>query len=212
VLSRLLYGARVSLGVAGASVLISTLLGTLVGSAAGYLGGLADRAAMRTADLFLSFPRIVLLVVAAAVLSPSIWTVVLLLGLTGWMGTARLVRSEVLSLREREFVLAARAVGAGGGRLLFRHVLPNALPPVLVASALAAADAILAEAALSFLGLGVQPPTPSWGGMIADGRAAPLRTWWMIVLPGAAISLAVVAFNLSSEDLRVRLRPGGGES
>lgn len=208
VLSRLLYGARVSLGVAAGSVAISTLVGTAVGVAAGYRGGLPDAAAMRIVDLFLSFPRIVLLVVAAAVLSPSLWTVILLLAVTGWMGTARLVRGEVLSVREREYVQSARAIGSSTGRILLRHVVPNALPPVLVASALAAADAILAEAALSFLGLGVQPPTPSWGGMIAGGRVAPLRAWWLIVFPGAAIALAVVAFNLSAEALRVRLAPG----
>lgn len=208
VLSRLLHGARVSLGVAGASVLLSTCLGTAVGVTAGYRGGVPDAAAMRVVDLFLSFPRIVLLVVAAAVLSPSLWTVVILLGLTGWMGTARLVRGEVLSVREREYVLAARAVGCRTPRLLYRHVLPAAMPPVLVASALAAADAVLAEAALSFLGLGVQPPIPSWGGMIADGRVAPLRSWWLIVFPGVAIALSVLAFNLSAEALRDRLSPG----
>lgn len=207
VLSRVLVGARVSLQVALPAVAAATALGTAVGAGAGYVGGWKDSAAMRTVDLFLSFPRIVLLVAAAAVLAPSAGTVVLLLAATGWMGTARLVRGEVLSVKEREYVRAAQALGYGKFRIVGRHVLPNVLNPVLVAATLGVGDAILAEAALSFLGLGVPPPTPSWGGMVAGGQGALVAAWWVPVFPGLAVTATVTAFNLAGDGLRDALDP-----
>lgn len=207
VLSRVIHGARVSVPVAVLAAALAAFLGAVVGAVAGYAGGLTDAVAMRGVDLLLSFPRIVILVVAAAIFSPSLMLVVLLLGFTGWMETARLVRGEVLSIREREYVQAARILGYGHGRILLRHVLPNAASPLLVAAALGAGDAILAEAALSFLGLGVQPPAPSWGAMVADGTTTLVSGWWAVLFPGVAIALAVVAFNLVADGFRDALQP-----
>lgn len=202
VLSRVLYGARVTLAASVPAVLIAASLGAAVGGVAGYAGGLVDGAWMRFVDLMLAFPRIVLLVAAAALFEPSLLLVILLLGLTGWMDVARLVRGEVLSVRERPFVRAAEGLDLGPGRVLFRHVLPNATGPLLVAATLGVADAALAEATLSFLGLGVQPPTPSLGGMVAGGRTALLGAWWVVVFPGAVLTAAVLGFNLLGEALR----------
>lgn len=202
VLSRVLYGARVTLAAAVPAVAVAALLGAAVGGAAGYLGGAIDTVAMRGVDLLLAFPRIVLLVAAAALFEPSLALIVLLLGLTGWMDVARLVRGEVLSIRERPFVRAAEGLALGRRRVLTRHVLPNAVAPLLVAATLGIADAALAEATLSFLGLGVQPPTPSLGGMIAGGRDALIGAWWVVVFPGAVLTAVVLGFNLLGEAAR----------
>lgn len=208
ILSRVLYGARISLSIGFVAVGISMTLGTLIGAVAGYFGGWADAVLMRFTDMMLAFPRLVLLIVVIAVFeSPSIWLVVVVLGLTGWMGTSRIVRGEVLSLREREFVQAARALGMGDLRIITRHVIPNTLAPVIVSATLGIGLTILTEASLSFLGLGVQPPTPSWGNMVADGRDALTEAWWIATFPGLAIVLTVVAFNLLGDGLRDALDP-----
>ncbi len=207
VFSRALYGARISLTIGFIAVGISITLGTLVGALAGYFGGIVDSILMRFTDMMLSFPRLVLLIVVIALFESSIWLVVTVLGLTGWMGTARLVRGEVLSLREREFVQAARALGMGDWRIIFRHVIPNTMAPVIVSATLGIGQTILTEASLSFLGLGVRPPTPSWGNMVADGRDALVSAWWISTFPGLAIVFTVVAFNLLGDGLRDALDP-----
>ena len=207
IFSRVLYGARISLTIGFIAVAISITLGTLIGAFAGYFGGIVDSILMRFTDMMLSFPRLVLLIVVIALFSPNIYLVVAVLGLTGWMGTARLVRGEVLSLREREFVQAARALGMGDWRIIFRHVIPNTMAPVIVSATLGIGQTILTEASLSFLGLGVQPPTPSWGNMVSDGRDALINAWWIATFPGIAIVLTVVAFNLLGDGLRDALDP-----
>jgi peptide/nickel transport system permease protein len=207
IFSRVLYGARISLSIGFIAVGISITLGTLIGAFAGYFGGIVDGILMRFTDMMLSFPRLVLLIVVIALFEPSIYIVVIVLGLTGWMGTARLVRGEVLSLREREFVQAARALGMNDWRIIFRHVIPNTMAPVIVSATLGIGQTILTEASLSFLGLGVQAPTPSWGNMVADGRDALINAWWIATFPGIAIVLTVVAFNLLGDGLRDALDP-----
>ncbi|MCK4546579.1 MAG: ABC transporter permease [Candidatus Eisenbacteria sp.] len=202
IFSRVLHGARISLGIAVASVAIAITLGTAVGAVAGYWGGRLDTMLMRGVDMLLAFPRLVLLLALAAVFNPSTLLLVLVLGLTGWMGVSRLVRGQVLSLREQTFIEAARALGFSRGRILLRHILPNATGPIIVAATLAIADTILMEAGLSFLGFGVQPPTASWGNMIADGRATLLDAWWISTFPGLAVVITVIGFNLLGEGLR----------
>jgi peptide/nickel transport system permease protein len=208
IFSRVLYGARISLSIGFVAVGISVTLGTLIGALAGYFGGWVDSVLMRFTDMMLAFPRLVLLIVVIAVFeNQSIWLVVVVLGLTGWMGTSRIVRGEVLSLREREFVQAARALGMGDWRIIVRHVIPNTMAPVIVSATLGIGLTILTEASLSFLGLGVQPPTPSWGNMVSDGRDALTQAWWIATFPGLAIVLTVVAFNLLGDGLRDALDP-----
>jgi peptide/nickel transport system permease protein len=207
IFSRVLYGARISLSIGFIAVGISVTLGTLVGAVGGYFGGMVDSILMRLTDMMLSFPRLVLLIVVIALFEPSIWLVVTVLGLTGWMGTARIVRGEVLSLREREFVQAARALGMGDTRIIMRHVVPNTMAPVIVSATLGIGLTILTEASLSFLGLGVQPPTPSWGNMVSDGRDALIQAWWIATFPGLAIVFTVIAFNLLGDGLRDALDP-----
>ncbi len=203
----LLAGSRVSLLIGFLSVAIAITLGTVVGAVAGYAGGWADAVLMRVVDLFLSVPRLVLLITAVALLRPSIALIVIVLGLTGWMGVARLVRGQVLAVREREHVLAARALGYRPFRILFRHILPNVLTPVIVAATLGIGNAILAEAALSYLGLGVQPPDTSWGLIIFSGQDRMLDAWWITAFPGILIALTVMAFNLVGDGLRDALDP-----
>lgn len=207
IFSRVLFGARISLSIGFIAVGISITLGTLLGAVAGYFGGITDGVLMRLTDMMLSFPRLVLLIVVIALFEPSIWLVVTVLGLSGWMGTARIVRGEVLSLREREFVQAARALGMGDTRIILRHVIPNTLAPVIVSATLGIGQTILTEASLSFLGLGVQPPTPSWGNMVSDGRDALVTAWWIATFPGLAIVFTVIAFNLLGDGLRDALDP-----
>lgn len=207
VLLRMLYGARISLLVGFVAVGISTLLGILVGALAGFYGGWVDAVVMRFVDIMLCFPTFFLILAVIAFLDPSIWNIMIVIGITSWMGVARLVRAEFLSLREREFVLAARAVGCGDLRLIFRHMLPNALSPVLVSATLGVAGAILTESALSFLGIGVQPPTPSWGNMLIAGKQTLGYAWWLSVFPGIAILITVLGYNLLGEGIRDALDP-----
>lgn len=207
VLSRILFGARVSLTVGVATVLLASALGTLVGAAAGYAGGWVDRILMRTVDGILAFPRLLLLIAIIPLFDPGITLVVLVLGLTLWPGVARLVRGEILSLKERDFTLAARGLGFSPARIVFRHLVPNALAPVIVTAALGVGEVVVLEAGLSFLGLGVQPPTPSWGSMVADGRGDLLGAWWLSTFPGLAIVVTVLAFNLVGDGLRDALDP-----
>ena len=207
IFSRVLYGARISLSIGFIAMGIGVTLGTLVGALAGYIGGLVDGALMRFTDMMLSFPRLILLIVIIAMFDASIFLVVVVLGLTGWMGVARIVRGEVLSVREREFVQAAVALGMRDGRIIFRHVIPNVLAPVIVFATLGIGNTILLEAGLSFLGLGVPPPTPSWGSIINEGRDSLLNAWWISTFPGLAIVFTVVAFNLLGDGLRDALDP-----
>ena len=214
VLSRMLYGSRVSLAVGFVSVGIAVLLGTVLGAAAGYHGGLVDAAIMRGVDLMLVFPRFFLLLAVLAFLTPSIWTIMAVIGLTGWMGVARLVRAEFLALKEREFVIWSQSIGAGGLRIVWRHILPNAMAPVLVAMTLGIPAAILTESGLSFLGLGVRPPHATWGNILNEGKDAIEIGWWLSVYPGLAILLTVLSYNLLGEGIRdaldPRLRQGAG--
>lgn len=207
VFSRIVYGARISLLVGFVAVGIATLVGVFLGSLAGYYGGWLDIVIMRFVDIMLCFPSFFLILAVIAFLEPSIWNIMIIIGLTGWMGVARLVRAEFLSLRERDFVLAIRSLGASDSRIIFRHILPNALSPVLVSAALGIAGAILTESALSFLGIGVQPPTPSWGNMLIAGKQTLGTAWWLSVFPGIAILLTVLAYNLLGEGLRDALDP-----
>jgi len=207
VFSRIIYGSRVSLKVGFVAVGLATLIGLLVGALAGYYGGWVDSALMRLVDLMLCFPAFFLILAVIAVLEPSIWNIMAVIGLTSWMGVARLVRAEFLSLREREFVTAARALGAGDVRLILRHMLPNALAPVMVSATLGVAGAILTESALSFLGLGVQPPTPSWGNILTAGKDNIEIAWWLSVFPGLAILVTVMSYNLLGEGIREAIDP-----
>jgi len=207
VLSRMLYGARVSLAVGFVSVGIATAIGIALGSLAGYHGGMTDAMVMRLVDLMLVFPRFFLLLAVLGFLRPSIWTIMAVIGLTGWMSVARLVRAEFLSLREREFVLWSQSIGASAFRIIWRHILPNAIAPVLVAITLGVPAAILAESALSFLGLGVQPPHATWGNILSEGKDAIEIGWWLSVYPGLAILVTVLAYNLLGEGIRDALDP-----
>jgi peptide/nickel transport system permease protein len=207
VLTRILYGARISLMVGFVAVGIATLIGIVIGALAGFYGRWTDAAIMRFVDIMLCFPTFFLILAVIAFLKPSIWNIMVIIGLTGWMGVARLVRAEFLSLRERDFVLAARALGASDLRIIFRHILPNAMSPVLVSATLGVAGAILTESALSFLGIGVQPPTPSWGNMLIAGKQTLGTAWWLSAFPGLAILVTVLGYNLLGEGIRDALDP-----
>lgn len=207
VLTRIIFGARISLKVGFVAVGISAAIGTVAGLLAGYFGRWVDQLLMRLVDIMLCFPTFFLILAVIAMLEPSIWYIMIIIGLTGWMGVARLVRAEVLTLRERDFVHAARALGASNSRIIFRHILPNALSPVLVAATLGVAGAILTESALSFLGIGVQPPVPSWGNMLTAGKDYLEFAWWLSLFPGVAILVTVIAYNLVGEGLRDALDP-----
>jgi peptide/nickel transport system permease protein len=206
VYSRVVYGARISLSLSFLAVLLASVVGMTVGALAAYLGGKIDTVLMRFVDACLSIPRILLLIVVLSLWRPSVTTLILLLGFTGWFGVSRLVRAEVLSLREREFVDAARALGTGHVRLLVRHVLPHAVAPVLVAAALGVGHVIVAEAGLSFLGLGIPQPQPSWGSIIREGRES-MSSWWLSLFPGIALAITVLAFNTLADRLRAALNP-----
>jgi peptide/nickel transport system permease protein len=207
VFSRMLYGARVSLAVGFVSVGIATIIGVMLGSAAGYHGGTIDALIMRLVDLMLVFPRFFLLLAVLAFLKPSIWTIMMVIGLTGWMGVTRLVRAEFLSLKEREFVVWSQAIGASGFRIVWRHILPNAMAPVLVAMTLGIPAAILTESGLSFLGLGVQPPFATWGNILNEGKDTIEIAWWLSLYPGVAILVTVLSYNLLGEGIRDALDP-----
>ncbi len=207
VLSRLLYGARVSLWVGFVSVSISVAIGVIFGLLSGYLGGLVDELIMRGVDVMLCFPSFFLILAVIAFLEPSLTNIMIVIGLTSWMGVARLVRAETLSLRERDFVAAAQLSGTGPLRIMFMHILPNALTPVLVSATLGVAGAILVESSLSFLGLGVQPPDPSWGNMLMEGKDVLEIAPWLSLYPGLAILVTVLGYNLLGESLRDTLDP-----
>jgi peptide/nickel transport system permease protein len=209
VFSRLVYGSRVSLSVGLVAVTIYTLLGTLLGSLSGYFGGFVDAGIQRLTDTVMCFPPLIIIIAAVSIAGPSIWNVMLIIGLLTWTGTCRLVRAQFLSLRDQEFVDAARAVGVGDVRLIFRHVLPNALAPVIVSATFGVAAAILTEAGLSFLGLGVQPPTPSWGNLINLAQSATIlqQMPWLWAPPGILIAIAVLSINFIGDGLRDALDP-----
>jgi len=210
VLSRLIYAARVSLTVGLLAVAMYVVIGTAVGAAAGYYGGAVDLALSRLMDIMLSFPPLIIILFAVSVFGrPSLWNVIIVLGLLGWPPVARLVRGQILALRQQEFVLAARATGASDLRTVARHLLPNALAPVLVAATFGTANAILVEAALSFLGMGVQPPTPSWGNMLTDAQSLTVleRMPWLWVPPGFMILVSVLTINFVGDGLRDALDP-----
>jgi peptide/nickel transport system permease protein len=207
IFARVLAGARISLAVGLIVVSISASMGTLLGAVAGYFGGRIDEVISRTTDILLAFPGLLLAIALVAVLGPSLANVILALSLIGWVGYARLVRGQVLRAREFEFVQAARALGAPTPRILMRHIVPTALPAVTVQATLGMGAAILSEAALSFLGLGVQPPTPSWGTMLNGGRAHLLDAPHLTVFPGLAIAILVLGFNFLGDGLRDALDP-----
>ncbi|MBT9384370.1 ABC transporter permease [Pseudooceanicola sp. CBS1P-1] len=202
ILSRLIHGSRMTLMVASTAVVLGGIVGTFLGILAGYKGGLVDRILMRLVDIQLAIPLMLLALLVVAALGPSITNVVLVLALTSWIRYARIIRAQVLSLREREFVQSARAIGASTLRIMFLHILPNVLTPALVVGTLELARVIIMDAALSFLGLGVQPPTPSWGRMLADGRVYLSSAWWTVTFPGLAIVLTVLSVNLFGDWLR----------
>jgi peptide/nickel transport system permease protein len=207
VFSRMLFGSRVSLSVGFVAVAISICIGILVGAMAGYYGRWVDSVLMRFVDIMLCFPSFFLILTVVALLGPSLFKVMVVIGITSWMGTSRFVRAEFLSLRERDFAQAAKALGVKDFRIIFRHILPNALAPVFVTATLDVATAILVEAGLSFLGFGVQPPAPSWGNILTEGRTYIFDAWWLTVFPGLAILVTVLSFNLLGEGLRDALDP-----
>jgi peptide/nickel transport system permease protein len=207
VMSRMIYGARVSLEVGFVAIGIATLIGILLGAVSGYYGGYIDSAIMRAVDIMLSIPTIFLVLAVIAILEPSIINIMVVIGLTSWMEPARLVRAEFISIKEREFVTAARALGASDGRIIFKHILPNGLSPILVSATMGIGGAVLVESALSFLGLGVQPPTPSWGSLLSSGKDNIEIAWWLSAFPGLAILITVLGYNLLGEGIRDALDP-----
>jgi peptide/nickel transport system permease protein len=207
VFSRLVYGARVSLWVGVVAVTISTVLGVTCGVVAGYFGGVVDNVLMRLVDILLAFPGLILAIIIAAYLGPSLTNAMIAIGIVGAPHKARIARAPVLSILTEDYIVAARVLGAGNRRLITRHVLPNAMAPLIVSTSLSLSAAILADAGLSFLGLGTQPPNPSWGAMLQEGRRYMEDAWWMAVYPGLAIMLAVLSFNLLGDGLRDILDP-----
>jgi peptide/nickel transport system permease protein len=207
ILSRIIFGSRIALLVGLAAVVISGVIGMLVGLVAGYFGGRLDDVLMRLADVQLAFPFILLAIAVIGVLGPSLRNIIIVIGVSSWVVYARVVRGEVLSIREREYVHAAVALGSRNWRVLMTHVLPNTFTPWLVVATLDMARVIVIESALSFLGLGVQPPTPTWGGMLADGRVYLSTAWWLATFPGLAILVTVLGINLLGDGLRDTLDP-----
>jgi peptide/nickel transport system permease protein len=206
-LSRIIWGSRVSLKVGFVAVGIAIMIGIILGSIAGFYGGRVDAILMRFVDIMLAFPTFFLILAVIAILEPNIFTIMAVIGVTGWMDVARLVRAEFLTLKERDFVDAARALGMRNKRLIVRHILPNALSPVFVAATFGVAGAILTESGLSFLGLGVQPPDPSWGNILTAGKDNIEIAWWLSLYPGLAILITVLSYNLVGEGLRDALDP-----
>ncbi len=210
VLSRMLYGGRISLLVGLVAVGISTAIGILLGALAGFYRGWVDTFIMRIVDVMLSIPSFFLILAVIAFLTPSIINIMIVIGLTSWMGVTRLVRAEFLSLNEREFVMASRTLGAKNTRLIFTHLLPNSLTPIIVSAVLGVAGAVLMESGLSFLGLGVQAPQASWGNILTDGKEYIQFAWWLSLFPGLAILITVLGYNLLGEGLRDALDPRSG--
>ncbi|MBI5213185.1 MAG: ABC transporter permease [Nitrospirae bacterium] len=206
-LSRMIWGSRASLKVGFIAVGIAISIGTILGAIAGYYGGKIDALLMRFVDIMLAFPTFFLILAVIAIVEPSISTIMIIIGLTGWMDVSRLIRAEFLTLKERDFIAAAQALGASDPRLIFRHIIPNALSPVFVAATFGIAGAILTESGLSFLGLGVQPPEPSWGNILTSGKDNITVAWWLSLFPGIAILITVLSYNLVGEGLRDALDP-----
>ncbi len=207
VFARMLYGARISLSVGFVAVIISVVIGVILGAISGYYGGWVDIFIMRVVEIVMCFPTLFLILMLLAFLGPSIITVMVVIGVTGWTGLARLVRAEFLSVKERDYVQAARALGASDFRIIFRHILPNALSPVYVSAVLGVGGAILIESALSFLGLGVQIPMSSWGNILTSGMHYIESAWWLMLFPGLAILITVLSYNILGEALRDLLDP-----
>lgn len=207
VLTRVVYGAQISLKVGFVAVGIAMVIGTAVGLVAGYYSGWIDSLLMRLVDIMLCFPTFFFILAVIAIREPSIWNIMAIIGITGWMGVARLVRAEVLSIRERDYVMAARALGASDLRIILRHILPNAMAPVLVAATLGVAGAIMTESALSFLGIGVPPPAPSWGNILTLGKDYLEFAWWLFLYPGLAIMITALSYYLVGEGIRDALDP-----
>ena len=207
VLSRVIWGAQISLLVGFVAVGISVVIGVTVGAVAGYYGGAIDDLLMRLVDIMLSIPTFFLILAVIAILEPSIWNIMIVIGVTSWMGVTRLVRGQFLILKTADYAMAARATGAGAGRIISRHILPNALSPVYVSAVLGIGSAIIVESSLSFLGLGVQPPTPSWGSILTAGKATIEIAWWLSVFPGAAIFVTVLGYYMLGFGLRDLLDP-----
>ena len=205
--SRIAYASRIALLIGLLAVGLAAALGVFLGSIAGYFGGRMDSVIMRFTDIMLCFPTFFLILAVVAMVGPSIYNIMIIIGLTGWMGMARLIRAEILSLKTRDYVSASRALGASDFFIITRHLIPNSIGPVLVSFVFGVAGAILTEAGLSFLGLGVQPPDPSWGNILMEGKAVLGVGWWVILFPGLAILITVLAFNLLGEGLRDMLNP-----
>jgi len=212
VLSRMIWGAGISLKVGFVAVGIATVIGLFFGALSGYYGGWTERVIMRFIDIMLTIPTFFLILAVIAFIEPSIWNIMIVIGLTSWMGVARLVRAEFLSIKEREYVLAAKAIGASDFRIIFRHIMINSMAPVLVSAVLGVAGAVLVESALSFLGIGVQPPTPSWGNILTLGKDNIEIAWWLSVFPGLAILITVLGYNLLGEGIRDSIDPRLWES
>lgn len=211
VYSRLIWGGRVSMAAGFASVVIIMTIGVVLGALAGFFGGIIDQALMRFTDILLSIPLILLLITAASLFTPGLRTTIIVIGLASWPGTARLVRGQFMTLKEQEYITAARSVGVSSPRIMFRHLFPNALPIIIVQATIWLSYAILLEASLSYLGLGVVIPTPSWGNMLQDGQRELLAgAWWLTFFPGMAIFLTVLSFNLVGDGLRDALDPRHG--
>ncbi|MBI4620937.1 MAG: ABC transporter permease [Desulfobacterales bacterium] len=207
VLSRMIWGSRISLLVGFVAVGIAIVIGTFLGALAGFYGKWVDNVIMRFVDIMLCFPTFFLILAVIAILEPNIWNIMIVIGVTSWMGVTRLVRAEFLSLKERDFVRAASATGAKNSRIIFLHILPNALSPIWVSATLGVAAAILTESALSFLGIGVQPPTPSWGNILTAGKDNIEIAWWLSLYPGLAILITVLGYNLLGEGIRDAIDP-----
>lgn len=207
IFSRMVYGSRIALSIGLVAVGIAAVIGIFLGAIAGFYGGRIDSIIMRFVDIMLCFPRFFLILSVVAIVGPNIFNVMVIIGLTGWMGIARLIRAEILSLKNRDFVSASKALGASDFYIIFRHLIPNGIGPALVSFVFGVAGAILTEAGLSYLGLGVQPPNPSWGNILFEGRAVLGVGWWMILFPGLAILISVLSFNLFGEGLRDIINP-----
>ncbi len=206
--TRIIYASRIALLIGFVAVGLAAAIGVFFGSVAGYFGGKIDSAIMRFADVMLCFPAFFLILAVIAVVGPGIFNIMVVIGLTSWMGMARLIRAEILSLKTRDYVLASRSLGASNFFIITKHLIPNGIGPVLVSLIFGVAGAILTEAGLSFIGLGVQPPDPSWGNILMEGKAVMGAGWWVILFPGLAILITVLAFNLFGEGLRDALNPG----
>jgi len=200
--SRIIYGARISLSIGLIAVGIATIIGLILGSLAGFYGGILDTLMMRFVDIMLCFPTFYVILAVVAILGPSIFNIMIIIGLTSWMGVARLIRGEILSLKVREFIQAERAIGASDWRIIYRHLIPNAIGPVIVNATLSIGGAIMLESGLSFLGLGVQPPIPSWGNILIESKSTLGVAWWITVFPGIAILITILGFNFIAEGLK----------